>query len=233
MLLSPFHISPQPDDETCGPTCLHSVYRYLGDPLTFEEVLTGVAMNPTGGTLACNLGCHALSRGYKARLFTYNLMLFDPTWFQGEVDLSEKLRAQAAAKAEPRIVGATNSYLDYLKLGGGIEFRDLSCDLIAELLEQGHPIMAGLSATYLYRSSREIGERETSYDDVKGYPCGHFVVIVGYDGASNEFVVADPTKDHPFDGDHLYRVSGDRMLASILLGVMTYDGNLLVVESSS
>ena len=31
--LTVFEIQRQPDDVSCGPTCLHAVYRYFGDEL--------------------------------------------------------------------------------------------------------------------------------------------------------------------------------------------------------
>src|SRR5262249_1472255 len=30
-------ILPQPDDFTCGPTCLHAIYRYLGDEVPLDK----------------------------------------------------------------------------------------------------------------------------------------------------------------------------------------------------
>ena len=34
-----FDILPQPDDCTCGPTCLHAVYRYFGDEIPLTQVV--------------------------------------------------------------------------------------------------------------------------------------------------------------------------------------------------
>lgn len=187
-------------------------------------------MNPTGGTLACQLGLHALRRGYTASLYTYNLMIFDPTWFVGVVDLSEKLKAQARAKPDPRLNLATEGYLQYLRMGGRILFEDLNEALLRRYLDRHVPVMAGLSATYLYRSSRETGETEMAYDDIAGVPCGHFVVMFGFDAEERKVLVADPLADNPLNGDHLYQVPVDRLLSAILLGIVTYDATLLVVE---
>ena len=35
-------ISKQPDDITCGPACLHSVYDYYGDFISLQQVITEV-----------------------------------------------------------------------------------------------------------------------------------------------------------------------------------------------
>ena len=33
----PITILPQPDDTTCGPTCLHAVYGYYDDSIPLQE----------------------------------------------------------------------------------------------------------------------------------------------------------------------------------------------------
>ena len=42
-------------------------------------------------------------------------------------------------------------------------------------------------------------------------------------------IVADPYRENPISGDNLYVVRMDRLINSILLGVLTYDANLLVI----
>ena len=110
-------ISMQPDDITCGPACLHSVYEYYGDSISLQQVITEVKSLEGGGTLAVLLGNHALKRGYKATIYTYNLHVFDPTWFVEDVCLPEKLKAQAAIKKDEKLSFATQGYLDFLESG--------------------------------------------------------------------------------------------------------------------
>jgi hypothetical protein len=74
----------QPDNSTCGPTSLHAVYKYYGDDIELKQVIAQTHKLVGGGTLAVMLGCHALERGYHAKLFTFNLNMFDPTWFTPE-----------------------------------------------------------------------------------------------------------------------------------------------------
>ncbi len=109
-------IELQPDDATCGPTCLQAVYRYYGDLESLEDVIAEVPQLETGGTLAANHAIHALKRGYRALMYTYNLTVFDPTWFHGEsCDLIDKLVQQERAKNDPRLSHATRSYVEYLE----------------------------------------------------------------------------------------------------------------------
>ena len=59
----PFAILPQPTITTCGPTCLHSIYRYFNDSISLKQVISEVSMLEEGGTLAVFLANHALKRG--------------------------------------------------------------------------------------------------------------------------------------------------------------------------
>src|SRR5271163_3163697 len=77
-----FDIKAQPDEVTCGPTCLHALYQYYNDSISLKEVIREVKSLKTGGTLAVMLGNHALKHGYKAYIYTHNLNIFDPTWFR-------------------------------------------------------------------------------------------------------------------------------------------------------
>lgn len=237
----PFHIQAQPDDQTCGPTCLHSVYGYYGEKIALQDVIDTMKMlgvEAGRGTLAPWLGLHALMRGYRARLITFNLHMFDPTWFPAEPSkpgdpkvIAEKLRQQAAAleKTELKYQLATEAYLEFLESGGEIFMRDVSAQLIHSFLRKGLPILTGLSSTYLYRASREVPPDDDE-DDVLGVPGGHFVVVCGYDGTTRKVQIADPLEDNPAFLSCRYEVDMPRLLGSIYLGVLTYDANLLVIE---
>lgn len=224
-------IQRQPDDATCGPTCLQAVYRYYGDDVPLEEVIAGVRTLEAGGTLAVNLANHALRRGYGALIYTYNLSVFDPSWFQGRaVDPAERLREQTRLKDDPKLGEATNAYLEFLSLGGELAMEDLSPALLRRWLERGRPILTGLSATFLYRAPREIGTDVLEEDDLRGQPTGHFVVLCGWDPEAREVRVADPLEDRPEFQEHIYWMPVERVINAILLGVLTYDANLLLLE---
>ncbi|WP_152049413.1 C39 family peptidase [Tautonia marina] len=225
-----FEIQPQPDDVTCGPTCLDAVYSYFGDEIPLEQVIREIPQLEGGGTLAVLLGNHALKRGYEATLYTYDLRTFDPTWFTPEAPhLAEKLKAQAAIKENAKLRIATGAYLEFLRLGGRIRMRDLNGALIRHYLERQVPILTGLSATYLYRMPREFGPK-SDHDDIRGEPAGHFVVLCGYDHKTRDVMLADPLWPNPLAADHYYVQGMDRVLSAIMLGIVTYDANLLIVR---
>ena len=259
-------ILPQPDDSTCGPTCLHAIYRYFGDSIDLDTVIRQTSFLEEGGTLAVLLGCHALQRGYAAHIYTFNLNAFDPSWFQlngaparqeilsssaeaipaGEPGaqpvrddicgdepydneyLIERLTAQMAVKSAKKLHRASKAYIEFLRRGGRLYMHDLTGELIRRYLVRDVPVLAGLSSTYLYWHAREYGPKCDS-DDIRGLPAGHFVVLCGYDPFRQLVRIADPYLPNPLGEEHYYYVSLDRLVCAILLGVLTYDANLLVL----
>ena len=219
-----FVIDRQPDHLSCGPTCLHAVYRHWGSDESFAEVLASTGRLEDGGTLAVHLGSHALGRGFQAELISYNLQLFDPTWLRGPDDrwIAARLVQQAQVKPDPKLRLASDAYARFLDLGGRLSMEDLSTALFARYLKAGIPLLAGVSATYLYQCSRE--RPDGTADDVGGHPQGHFVVLA--DMRDGEVLVADPWPEAP-DYDW---VPVERLITAILLGVLTYDGNLLAIS---
>lgn len=223
-------ILPQPDDSTCGPTCLQAVYRFHGDQVHLAGLISEISPLATGGHLAVQLACHALKRGYDATIHTYNLRLFDPTWFGGGVDIVERLRRQVKVKKGSRLKSATRHYVEFLELGGDLRYEDLTQELITGYLDEGLPVLTGLSATYLYGCSREVGSDRLAYDDVRGIPTGHFVVLYGHDRRKRAIHIADPLQDNPGFRSRYYTLPASRVIAAILLGDVTWDANLLVIR---
>lgn len=225
----PVEMLPQPDETTCGPTCLHAVYRYWGEREPLEDVIARTRKLERGGTVAVFLACDALRRGYRATIYTYNLTVFDPTWFADRVDVAERLRHQRELKPDARLRNITEGYVEFLKLGGRLRLTDLSRHLIRGLLRRRLPILTGLSSTYLYRAAREYGPDDRP-DDLRGTPSGHFVVMAGYDRKQRSVLVADPYGPHPYGQSHDYWINIDRVINAVLLGIVTHDANLLVIH---
>lgn len=224
-------ILPQPDDTTCGPTCLQAVYQYYGDKVDLNTLVKEVHAFEGGGTLAVWLACHALKRGYEATIYTYNLQVFDPTWLLKEkVDIVQRLLDQISAKNDPKLRLATRAYIEFLELGGQIKLDDLTRDLLRKYLVQKIPILTGLSSTFLYRSAREYGGLTVEFNDIKGEPAGHFVILTGYDKEKKSVLVADPLNTNPFSSSQKYEIEIDRVICSILLGIITYDANFLIIK---
>lgn len=223
-------ISRQPNDSTCGPTSLHAVYNYFNEEISLEEVIRSIEYLESGGTLAVMLGIDALKRGYSAEIVTFNLKVFDPSWFQDEnINLIEKLREQLRFKKTPKFKQASLAYIHFLEMGGKITYKTLNRKLLQSYLVQDKPVLTGLSATYLYNEKREFGEEPVLYDDIKGQPSGHFVVLSGINYNNETIMVADPLHANPFETQN-YSVDIDHLICAILLGVITYDANLLIIH---
>lgn len=173
----PVDIEPQPDGITCGPTCLHALYRYHGLDVSLSKVIGSVTSLDEGGTLEVHLACDALKRGFEATIYTFNLNLFDPTWFEdADTDIAAKLRERAARKRSAKFKFAVEGYCEFLERGGRLRFTDLTRGELRGMFRRGVPVIAGLNLTYLYRQARIAGPHDDP-DDVHGEPCGHFVVL--------------------------------------------------------
>ena len=224
----PVKILPQPDETTCGPTCLQAIYHYWGKSESLKNIIARTRKLESGsGTFDVFLACDALANGFQATIYTYNLMVFDPSWFVAGVDIAERLTQQQKAKTDRRLSYVTEGYIEFLKLGGRLRLVDLSHALIHGLLRRGLPILTGLSSTFLYRAAREYGPHDIP-DDIRGQPAGHFVVITGYNRTKRTLLVADP-----YGPVQAYWSNIDRVIGAILLGIVTYDSNLLVIHSAS
>lgn len=226
-----FDIESQPDEVTCGPTCLHALYQFYGDDISLTDVIKEVKQLKSGGTLAVMLGNHALNRGYKACIYTYNLHVFDPSWFtSSSKKIIQYLKKQMDFKYKRRkLQTASKAYIKFLENGGQIKYEELDEKLIKGYLSKSIPVLTGLSATYLYGTPREIPQFN-EYHSIKGEPAGHFVIISGYEDENNTVFLSDPMTPNPLGKGQLYNVSFSRLINSIMLGIVTYDANLLVIE---
>jgi hypothetical protein len=221
----------QPDDVTCGPTCLRKVYNFFGVDVEVRDVLGELDRNEDGGTLAVFLGISAIGRGFRARIYSYDLRIFDPTWETlAATELAEKLHLRLPYLKTAKAIRAAQAYLRFLAMGGEVRLDDLTPSLLKRILDRNHPILAGLSATHLYRMSRERHDpvsHELVEDDVAGDAVGHFVVIVGYEHWGRRFSVRDPSAHVPLSPDGRQVVDAQRLINAILLGDLTYDAVLL------
>ena len=139
------------------------------------------------------------------------------------------LRKQMRYKFKKRkLIIASKAYIRFLEAGGKVCFDELSDELIKKYLNRQIPLLTGLSATHLYQTPREIGATN-KYHSIKGEPAGHFVIVNGYDDRAKCAYIADPMNPNPPKSQY-YSVDFHRLVNSILLGIVTYDSNMLVIE---
>jgi len=225
-------ILPQPNDVTCGPTSLHAVYRHFGYEIPLHQLISEIEFLEEGGTLAVFLGLDALKRGFEATIYSYNLQIFDPTWVDLSMsELREKLHQEYLVKRKVKLRTAIKAYIRFIDNGGMISSKDLRVGIFEDYFNNNIPVLSGVSATYLYQCKREYtnSEDKSVFDDLLGEPMGHFVVLYGFN-SQREFMVADPDNTNPIAKNHYYLVERHRLIHSILLGIITYDSNMLVIQ---
>ncbi len=242
-LLLPIQRISQPDEVSCGPTCVAQVLRLFGETRPLSDLLNQVRRNADGGTQAVWLGQLALDLGYRARLYPFGVRVFDPTWWRLEpAELISRLEARSAALSRQpgreRDVITTDAWRDFVSAGGKVAFVEPSPKLLVRILDRGRPIICGLSASWLYRESRERPDDNVS-DDILGEPVGHFVVVRGYTGGGLHLHIVDPADDPPpslpspkaappsAHGE--YPLPASRLLHAVLLGDTTRDAVLLEI----
>lgn len=225
-----FQIFPQPSATSCGPACLQSVYSWYGLETDLQDLINTVPSVGGGGTLAVNLGLDALARGFKTVLYSCNLRVLDPSWFPGKRKyLVEKLAASREVRSSAKEKAELASLEQYVARGGKLVMTALTRSLLRKHLRKGEPLLTGLSATFLYGHPREMPDTGET-DDLRGESEGHFVILHGFDRNINTVTVHDPYPHSPFGEQLHYPVHIDRLLNSILLGVLTHDANILVIK---
>lgn len=225
-------ILPQPDDVTCGPTSLHAIYHHYGYQISLHRLISEIEMLEGGGTLGVFLGLDALKRGFDATIHSVNLEIFDPTWVNLSMEaLADKLRQEYAAKHRAKLRVAIKAYLRFIELGGIVSLKDFKPGLFDRYFKKNVPLIAGVSTTFLYQSKREYtnSDNMSVFDDIHGDPMGHFVVVYS-ENEEKKFLIADPDCTNPIAHDHYYAVERNRLVHSILLGILTYDSLILAVQ---
>lgn len=228
-----FAITPQPTETTCGAAVLQSVYKHFGLDVPVQNVIREVPQLPGGGTWAVYMGLDALRRGFAARIYTCDLQLFDPSWFEdGAPPVRDKIEEMLQAGVLPHnLVVQARAYLDFLDDGGELLMQEPATELVSRHLRQGVPVIAGLSCTWLYQARRERWEGEKCIpDDIRGTSTGHFVVVHGVDSRTRNFCIADPYRHRPFPGRHDYEIPIRRFFNALMLGIVTNDAKLLVIR---
>ncbi len=221
----------QPDEVSCGPTCLAAVLRFHGlADASPEEVRRVTPRNPDGGALAPFLGLAAMRLGARARCHPFATRVFDPTWRKlSAAECLRRLVQRTEALPEGRLRRVHEAWRTFLEEGGEVALGELRPSELVQALDAGRPLICGLSITWLYQEPRERPEDNTD-DDIHGSPVGHFVVVNGYGGSGQSFFVIDPWPEPPFDrSDGVYRVSQRRLTQAILLGDATHDAVILEV----
>ncbi|MFH0836749.1 MAG: C39 family peptidase [Candidatus Aenigmatarchaeota archaeon] len=179
---------------TCGPSCLQQIFAYHGKIVDLDDIIKildkkkGFVLT---GTSTWHLGFCADAFGYKSDVISYDVNIIDPTWMK----LSKK---ELVKKITKRIILEKLSFSktrlmamqDYILYGGSYSFTMPSKDILLKYLKKKIPVIIRLCSTLLYNNSR-IDWNSCKFNDIKGYPFGHYVVVSGYE--NGHFIITDPS----------------------------------------
>ena len=74
-------ILPQPDETTCGPTCLHAIYRYWQEDEPLSEVIARTGKSSRAARWPYSWRATPCARATAPRSIPITSTVFDPTWF--------------------------------------------------------------------------------------------------------------------------------------------------------
>ena len=125
--------------------------------------------------------------------------------------------------------GAQGDRLVTVHVETPVKLTDAQRELL-EAFEQslGSGAGEGVAKKHRPRQHSFLDSVRRFFDDLRGEPMGHFVVLSGMQ--DDTVFVADPYKENPLAGKSYYDVPINRLLNAILLGIVTYDANMLIVQ---
>lgn len=219
---------PQPTQSSAGPTSLRMILAFHGMAVPHDEMLEVLPLDPEDGARGPQIGLAALRCGFQVTIIPYERCILRPQWSTlPPATLLEHLERVGldGSDAGPRGEGVlARIYADYLRAGGELRFAPLSRELLVSYLQQHTPLIAALDAEYLYAAS-------TAADHEAGPRQAHFLVVGGYDAATDEFAVSDPWYDIPLaNTGGRYRIPSDRLVTAVLLGAEANDAELIAIR---
>ena len=223
-------IERQPDYTTCGPTALHAMYSYYGDPIDLKTVIAETPKLPGGGHAqraprgACvvprlrgrNVGLQRAAHGPDLVPEADGLAREAARARRGE-----KSHEGSALRARARERRALSRPRRRAALGRSHAGADREDPRRRPAAPDRHQRHVSLSV----RPRNRDGP-----DDVRGDAFGHFIVLAGYRSSDQSVAIADPLLDNPAYGTKYYRVNVYRLIGAIFLGVGSDDGNLLMLR---
>jgi len=177
---------------TCGSSSLQQVLAYYGVKLGLDEILKDIKKYKYG-TFMPYLGLYAKRLGFMPKIVTYDVKVFDPTWFGLLVgQIIKKLETRSREMDVPHVYRSEcKAFVRYLKAGGAIEFDFIKKGRIIKELERKRPVIVDVCSTILHRKERKNRVKD-KYSDTSGEPMYHAVVVSGHE--KGKFIIVDPSK---------------------------------------
>lgn len=230
-------------DFECLPACLAAVFEFYKIKLSIDEIIEKISTDSQKlYDWEFKAGKLAIRKGLKAKIHSNVCQIFDPSWTHlSKEKLIKKLKKELNyskqreknIKQEPeqnyyiypnkeiaaRLTKEIESAIEFLKIGGEIDFNPISKERIQNYIDNNIPIIASINPTLLHRMKRAYKNKP---DDIRGISWGHVIIISGYD--NENFIVSDPGGNF-YRNSFVYKVNKDLLLESIL----RYNGQLLIL----
>jgi len=198
---------------TCGPSSLQQILAYYGIEMDLKKIMRNVKIYKGGFAFMSDLATYVKKLGFDSKIICYDASIVDPTWSE----LSKRKIIQKLVKRFKFEKNGIKKLIKFLKVNGKLEIRIPTKELILSYLKKKVPPIICLSSTILRGKSRRY---KGKYDDIKGNPIGHFLVISGYD--NGYFIVTDPSRI----SKGIYKVKEDKLLFSWFF----WGGWLLIIK---
>ncbi len=228
----------------CLPACVLAVFEFYKIDSNIDEIIEKVSTDSQKlYDWEFKAGKLALKKGLQAKIYSNVTQIFDPSWVHlNREELIKKLKKELnyskkreeMIKKEPsqshyiypnqeialRITKEIKAALEFLKVGGEIDFSPISKEKIQAYINNKIPVIASINPTILHKMKRVYKDKP---DDIRGISWGHVIVISGYD--NKNFVISDPGGNF-YRNSLNYKVDKDLLLESIL----RYNGQLLILK---
>jgi len=215
----------QPDECSCGLSCLKMVLACHGRSFFHDDLNELTPPNPDIGLYDSHLGLAAIQLGFAATIYTYNYRIFHPIWNRlSRKDLMGKLATRQMCAMTPQQALAAELYIEFLRAGGELLFYPLSRELILAHFNRDLPLIAALDMSFLY-------DCMAFYDEFSEHRATHFVVLHGYNPEDNTFFISDPWYSIPLPNKNgQYYIDADRVINAIFLGQERNDSAIIVIQ---
>lgn len=224
------NILPQINHQLSGAETLRGIYAYYGEDISMDDLVVSTTRFSNRRLRPLALAIDALERGYAVTVHCCDTRIFDLSWM-GLVssELKEKLEYHKSKADSVHLTQTFDAYIQILEKGGTIDLSEINRAVIRKAVELKAPIIAAVSATHLFHSKREYLDSKDRpvLDDAKGKTAGHLVAVTAWVG--KEITLHDPYLANPITGKAKYKVYISRLMRSILLGVLSYDAQMVVI----
>lgn len=168
-------IIKQTKDFPCGPTSLLIISKFLGLSISKEEILSTLKMDSLGRAIMPDIGISAIKIGLKPHIVIANYALFPYEFNELSKDeLLAKIKEKIKNEKEPHFKKYCQSILEYLYLGGTLEFRLFLPKDIELSLKKGVPCISFVNTPSFFRKAKDPSRH-------------HFMVIYGMNNKTMVF----------------------------------------------